>query len=372
MKQKRRGEPQGARPKVFHPNSWCSEYFLGESAFLQSNLFTPTTKRKIRKQAEERAEFLNNPNVPHEYKMSPSCSYLNQIAGCAELTDSGPTPAFTDEVVKYVVQATKEFGVDALRLNTHDHFQIHPLSDEEIAESWANFHRQAKELVPRRPRETNETSGNLVIQLKRLTMREPGEPWDPDNSEDSSPWDPEQEQKRAKRNPLDYLHPLARAQKEAKLQELRHREGLGPLICTVLRFWREQIQSGSQIERRQATKHLKAFGNALIPETRGKRQHIISASAYEVKVFYLKKLYRLYHAEYFLKSSDGPRNYALRVKQVSKNFQISVELIRELWCLDDDDQPNGNRPIPVKEMARMLTGKKFKITQHRVSNLLSF
>ena len=83
-------------------------------------------------------------------------------------------------------------------------------------------------------------------------------------------------------------------------------------------------------------------------------------------------LFRLYHVEHALKSSDRPRNHALRVKEVSENFRIAIELIRELWCLDEDDEPNGKRPIPTKEMARLLSGRQFRISQQRVANLLSY
>ena len=173
------------------------------------------------------------------------------------------------------------------------------------------------------------------------------------------------------RSYLEYLHPAARAAEELQLQELIFRDGLGDKICDVLRFWRKQIQTGSLKERQNALKQLKAFGNALIPETRGKRKNFQTASLYEVKKFYLKELFRLYHVEHALKSSAGPRNHALRVKEVSEDFQISVDLIRELWCLGEDNEPNGKRPIPTKEMARLVTARIFKTTQHSVANLLS-
>ena len=371
MKKKLDQEASGSPPPVFHQNNTCSEYFLGEVKFCQKNIFTSTHKKHISERAQKRAKFLADPNIPEVLKLSPALYYKQRIFQHMTLAENG---GFADDVARYVIEAVRCFGVDALRLSAHDEFQIHPLTSDEIDARSAEtnklgmaFLAASSQTVSRTAPAENKQSGKPTIQIKGLTMhhrlRE-----DPGFAEDTSP---EPDEKPVRRDPLDYLHPDARAAKEAELEDLRYREGLGPLICMVLRFWREQIQSGSPIERRQATKQLKAFGNALIPETRGKRQNILTASAYEVKVFYLKELYRLYHVEHFLKSSDGPRNCALRVKQVSKNFQISVELIREFWCLDKDDHTTGERPIPIKEMARSLTGRQFKITQHRIANLFS-
>ena len=130
---------------------------------------------------------------------------------------------------------------------------------------------------------------------------------------------------------VDYLHPLAKARQEARLADLEYLDGLGKKICDVLRFWREQIKGGSLKERRQARKHLRAFGKALIPETRGKRQNVMLADSWEVKEFYLKELYRLYHVENFLKSSDGPKNRDSKMKQAGENYQMSVASIRRFW-----------------------------------------
>jgi hypothetical protein len=134
-------------------------------------------------------------------------------------------------------------------------------------------------------------------------------------------------------------------------------------------FWREQVKAGSLAERQQAIKHLKAVGKALIPEARGKRQNTRTASAYQVKKFYLKELYRLYHIEYALKSSAGPRNFNLKVKQASENFDFPVETIGEFFNLDEAYKPKS-RPVSVKDMALKMTARHFKITSPTVSNLL--
>ena len=364
MKKKR--TPKGAtRPVAFHPNSTCIGYSVGETDFIVENVFTPTTKRKIKEQTAKRAAYFQDPNIPAEYKLSPSYYFRDQIARCIENTDSGKR--FTDEVVKYVVQGVRQLGVDALQLNEADKFRIHPLSDEEMAARIANFNNMAMELLPATAPGNKDATGTPVIQVKRLTNREEGSTYEP---EDSSSWISELEEKPVKRDPLEYLHPLARAQEEAELFELRYREGLGPVICDVLRFWREQIERGSLKQRRLAAKHLHQFGEALMPETRGKRAKTLEASHYEVKKFYLKELYRLYHIDNAVRSSSGPRNHRLRVKEASENYGLSVVLIREFWGLDEDDSPD-RQPLAPKDMARELTARQFNIKHQTVSNILS-
>lgn len=364
MKKKLDQEASGSPPSVFHRNNTCREYFLGEVEFVQKNIFTSTHKKHISERAQKRAEFLADPNIPEVFKFSPSLYYKNRIAESMTLAENG---GFADDVARHVIEAVRCFGVDALRLSAHDDFQIHPLTPDEIDARSAETNKLGMALlavsskaVSGAPPAEKKQTGKLTIQIKRLTMH--------DGSRD----DPaEPDDKPVRRDPLDYLHPDARAAKEAELEELRYREGLGPLICMVLRFWREQIQSGgSPIERRRATKHLKDFGKALIPEARGKRKNIVTANAYEVKTFYLKELYRLYHVEHAVGSYDGPRNFSLKVKQASENYGPAIESIREFLGLDEDDKPDRQRFTP-KDMARELAARKFKITHPTVSNLLS-
>jgi len=272
--------------------------------------------------------------------------------------------------VKYVVQAVRQFGIDALRLNANDEWRIHPLSQEEINKRMARFNETALSLLPKEPPEKRDTSAAPVIQLtkgqlKRLTNRKERSP---DEQEDSSAWISDLEEKPERRDPLGYLHPLARAQEEAELRELRWREGLGPVICDVLRFWREQVERGSLKERRLAAKHLREFSKALIPETRGKRKSTLRASYYEVKKFYYRALYRLYHLENALRTTPGSRTE--KVRAASKNFEIPLETIRELWRLNEDDSPKG-RPDPIRQRARLLTARHFRVTEPAVSNIIA-
>src|SRR5262249_42066987 len=146
-------------------------------------------------------------------------------------------------------------------------------------------------------------------------------------------------------------------------------DGMGEQICDVLRFWREQIESGSLKERRQARKHLKAFGKALIPETRGKRQNKLLACPWEVKEFYLKELYRIWHVEHFLKSVG--RNNSQKVKQASERYGMSIEQIRAFRGLDEDDNPQIGLSWAPKDMAREWTARRFNINPRTVLNLLS-
>jgi len=361
MGKKRIPRSSVSRPQGFHRNSTSIEYANGETEFISQNIFTAGNKRKIKEQAAKRAACLQDPRVPDDYKLSPSRYYIDQIWRCTEATASGFE--FTDEVATYVVQAVREFGVDALRLNAHDYFQIHPLSDEDLNRWNKDMMDYFAATIPLNEQKT----GTPIVQLKNLTNRKERSP---DNEEDYSGWISDLEGKPVKRDPIEYLHPLARAQKEGELRELAYREGLGLLICNVLRFWREQVQRSSLKQRRFAAKCLRRFGEALIPETRGKRERFLEASHYEVKIFYLKELYRPYHIENALCSAGGPRNHGLRVKEAAESYGQSVELIREFWGLDDSDEPD-RQPFTVKDMARELTARQFRISHQRVSNILS-
>ena len=370
MKNKRKGEDPSSPPKEFHPNSWCIAYSNGECDFFVNNIFTPTTERKIKAQAQIQAAFVQDPKIPIEYKISPSYYYRDQIARCQELTDTGLR--YTDEAAKYVMKVVKEFGIDALRLNLSDQWRIHPLSQEEINERTAHFNEKVLSLIPKEPSETRDTSAArgiqlTKIQLKRMTNRKKRSP---DDQEDSTAWMRDLENRPERLDPLDYLHPLARTHEEAELRELGWREGLGPVICEILRFWQDQVNQGSAKDRQQAIKHLKAFGKALIPEARGKRKNTRTASAYEVKKFYLKELYRFYHVQHAIRSSAGPKNSSLKVNQASQNYKLTIQSIREFLGLDKDNNPD-RQPFTPKDMVRELTARKFKITHQTVSNLLS-
>lgn len=371
MKKKLKRVSFGARPDIFYPNDTCSEYFLGEVEFVQKYIFTSAYKKRISQQAQRRAELLVDPSIPDELKLSPSLYFSKRIVERMVPVDYGF--GFTGDVERHVIDAVREFGVDALRLNAHDCFRIHPLTPEEIKARNAETNKVGMELsepksksFPDSPSGEKKQAGEPIIQIKRLTMRD----WSnnhPDFAEDTSL---EPDDQPVRRNPLDYLDPLARARDEAELTELRNREHLGGHVCMVLHFWRRKAQEGSLKERQQAIKHLKAFGKALLPETRGRRKNRRTAGVWEVKMFYLKELYRLYHIENAMRSRQLPRNKSLKVKQISQNFGMSAESVREFFGLDGNDD-RVRRRVTAKDMARFNTVRRFDIGEGAVSNLLS-
>ena len=154
---------------------------------------------------------------------------------------------------------------------------------------------------------------------------------------------------------------------------LRWLEGLGPAICDVLRFCRKEVERGSLKERRLAAKHLREFGTALIPQTRGKRTSTLQASHYQVKKFYYAMLYRLYHVGNALRAAPVRRNAekakAAKVLSASESFEIPIDTIRELWRLDDNDSPKF-KPDPIRQRARMLTAQHFRFTESTISNII--
>jgi hypothetical protein len=264
------------RPAVFYRNSSCPEYSLGETNFIVENVFTPATKRKIREIAARQAALAQDPSIPEVYKLSPSYYYRDQIGRCMTFSES--RLRYKSEVVKYIVQAIKHFGVDALKLNAFDKYRLNP-DPNKIEEDCAKFDPFAQVIEPHlwsAALGKKNPSNKLTLEILDKAREA--------QDKVSVPEDLRLE----KRDLLQYRHPLGRAREEAELFELRYRDGLGAVICEVLRQWREQAEQGTIDERRNAVKSLRKFGEALIPDTRGKRAKILTATSYEVKKFYLR------------------------------------------------------------------------------------
>jgi len=144
---------------------------------------------------------------------------------------------------------------------------------------------------------------------------------------------------------------------------------LGGAICRVLGYLLQQTGTDTKEERGIATGRLEKIIRNAKPETRGKKKRVIHPEA--VKFFYFGELFRLYQIQNALRSPTGSRNYSRKIKEVSKNFGMPIEQIRELWNLDEEDQQKPGRHIPIKEMARILTDRHFSIFQNRLSNIIA-
>lgn len=168
--------------------------------------------------------------------------------------------------------------------------------------------------------------------------------------------------------PVD--EPIVRGQdsSDSRLPGLTRMDQLGVSVCNVIRHWHDQAKKGKLEERRRAREHLKKVCEALIPDSRGKRGSSLTVPPLDILLYYYKEMFRLYHIQNALRSMPGRTSE--KVKAASENFGMTVEQIRELWNLDDTDKPKG-RPVPIKEMARILTARQFNITQHAVSNMIA-
>jgi hypothetical protein len=144
-------------------------------------------------------------------------------------------------------------------------------------------------------------------------------------------------------------------------------ERLGAAVLRILGSLRSGGLHGEFQERKKDRARLKKIFKDILPDTRGKKTN--TAYPLSVKIFYWNELFRLYHIRKTLQS--GQRNMSQKVKAASENFEMPIDQIRDFWKLDEDDQPTV-RPVPLKEMARILTARHFKLTQHRVSNILAF
>ena len=250
---------------------------------------------------DRRAAFLADPSIPITYKFSQSYYYRDQIARCGEIAEE---TRYTDEVAKYVIEAVQRFGIDALHLNSMDKLRINLPSQKDIAASAERYMASRREILgdiadkslARSPLTTNlskELKNPDGVRLRKRTKL-PGLVFegisqfvrgDKDHYESAS-------RSTANTDTIQTLYKIVhtwsiyiplRELPRNYSYKLRFRDGLGEKICDVLRFWRGQIQRGSLKERKNALKKLKAFGAALIPETRGKRQNTLTAGVDEVQ-----------------------------------------------------------------------------------------
>lgn len=143
---------------------------------------------------------------------------------------------------------------------------------------------------------------------------------------------------------------------------------LGSEVCRAMRSWRNQIETGIPKERREPREWLHKVHKALIPKTKGKRTKILNASHKNVVACYYRELFRLYHIQDSLRSEQGTKSE--KVASASQKFGMQLGDIRSFWGLDEEDNPD-KQPLGLREMARILTCRQFKITQPRLSNILS-
>ncbi len=139
-------------------------------------------------------------------------------------------------------------------------------------------------------------------------------------------------------------------------------------ILNVLRHWQQLVREGNIKQRQKAARCLRQFGQAFIPQTKGKKERK-QVNPTEVKIFYYKELFRLYQIRNALRQLAG--SFGHRVKAASKRFEMSVDQIKELWGLDEEDYKPKMRPLTTKEMARILTARHFEIAQQSVSNIIA-
>jgi len=144
---------------------------------------------------------------------------------------------------------------------------------------------------------------------------------------------------------------------------------LGAVVCTVIRHWREQVSEGDYSSRRNAIKRLKEVGKVLIPDARGKRKQ--TTDPQKIRSFYWTQMYRLYHIQHWLQDISNSES---EVETIGKKFDMPADQIRKLFLQyykGIDDYIPRLRNVSIKEIARQLTAKHFKIKRHTVSNILA-
>jgi hypothetical protein len=127
---------------------------------------------------------------------------------------------------------------------------------------------------------------------------------------------------------------------------------------------------GKPSAAKRARDSLKRMAMSFVPDTRGRRKKQERIFPFDVKRYYFRQLFRIYHLRDALKSRTGGRKE--KIKRASEDFDIPVDVITEFWGLDDAmGIQRGSGPYTNKDMARVLTARHFGITQHRVSNIIA-
>ncbi len=142
-------------------------------------------------------------------------------------------------------------------------------------------------------------------------------------------------------------------------------EELNHLVSAAIGQWQREVHLG---HTKPFLSLLKEIGKALIPQAKGKGKKGQALNRFDVAFYYYKMFFRVTSTARLLKQPGKPAGE--RIRLASERYHLPVADIKTLWKIDEDNSPAG-RPLPLKEIARILTAKRFAITQHRVSNIIA-
>jgi hypothetical protein len=156
-----------------------------------------------------------------------------------------------------------------------------------------------------------------------------------------------------------------RARKERLRWYFRHK-WLAEAVYKLIEGLR--ILTGSEVYGAKAKKQLERIMKTFIPDGRGRLKKGMRRHPYTVRLYYYEELFRLYHIRHFLRQPGQLRSE--KVREASRRFDMPIEQIREFWGLDEEDNLD-RQPFTLKDMARELTARRFRISQQTVANLLA-
>ena len=132
----------------------------------------------------------------------------------------------------------------------------------------------------------------------------------------------------------------------------------------VAAYWcaRDDCDAGQDA----AATFLKRLGNALAGDRRGRRAQVTNLFA--LRALYHRKVFRLLRARRLLKARGSTgSSLAARIRATAKDCGLPEADLRNHLL---DNHGNPQRPISVREEARIWTARHFGVTQQTVSNLL--
>jgi hypothetical protein len=172
---------------------------------------------------------------------------------------------------------------------------------------------------------------------------------------------------------LSALHPpVAEASDpdDAAAAWVQHVEEISRLIWEYVGRWYEDARrANTPAARAAAAQQLRRLGGALAGSRQGKRANTVT-DRFAVYLDYHRTLFRLEQALRLLKvwPWSGSRNE--RITAVCGAYAFPENEFRLHLRLDKDGRPGG-KATPRAEIARTLTGKKFRISESRVASILS-
>jgi hypothetical protein len=145
----------------------------------------------------------------------------------------------------------------------------------------------------------------------------------------------------------------------------------------IQRWYADAKYYQNEVARKSARKNLDLLSRVLIPDGRGKKEP--SKDDWDILGFYYQTLFRLFHIRHALKLNPG--TWRAKMEKAATDFalypadyfeeyrELTLDSVREMCGLTEDYEVIA--PVNLKQLARIITGARFELSNKTVANLLS-